>query len=296
MQQHQASFWSDIKDFEERLAHDPDSYLFARLSDVYLRVNLVDDALHTARTGVEKHPAYVAGQRALAMASHAKGLYDECRSALERVTAAVPEDVEAQRMLARLLAERGEAETAARALRLVLDFHPQDEECRAELQVLERALFRPEGLAPEDATGAGSAAPVPDFGAATPVEEADVIELTDDDMLVEEQDAVDTEPSRQDPLSTSTLAELYVQQGFVAKALEIYRALHAENPGDARALARIAELEAAQFQTASHSFPPPPLPEETGSCARAEAGGAGDEAIATLEGWLDTIRRIKACR
>ena len=46
-----ASFWADIKHLEERLAQDPKSYLFARLADVYLKVNLIDDALHTARQG-----------------------------------------------------------------------------------------------------------------------------------------------------------------------------------------------------------------------------------------------------
>lgn len=49
--QDSASFWTDIKNLEEQLAKSPDSFCFARLSDVYLKVGLVDDALHVARQG-----------------------------------------------------------------------------------------------------------------------------------------------------------------------------------------------------------------------------------------------------
>ncbi len=38
MQQDNSSFWTDIKTFEEQLAKSPDSYCFARLSEVYLKV------------------------------------------------------------------------------------------------------------------------------------------------------------------------------------------------------------------------------------------------------------------
>ena len=114
MQHERASFWADIRNYEERLAQNPDSYLFSRLSDAYLKLNLVDDALHTARRGVEKFPVYVAGQRSLALACYAKGLMDESRQALEAVVAATPEDAESQRILGRLLVAAGDPEGARR--------------------------------------------------------------------------------------------------------------------------------------------------------------------------------------
>ncbi|MGB9082541.1 MAG: hypothetical protein WCD00_14690 [Desulfuromonadaceae bacterium] len=91
--QESASFWTDIKDLEGRLAKSPGSFCFARLSDVYLKVGLVDDALHVARQGVMKHPRYLSGQRALSLACYAKGANDEARAALRLVTEAMPEDV-----------------------------------------------------------------------------------------------------------------------------------------------------------------------------------------------------------
>ena len=65
MKKKDSSSWSEIKSLDERLAREPDSFCFARLSEIYLKVGLVADALHTARQGVAKHPGYLAGQRAL---------------------------------------------------------------------------------------------------------------------------------------------------------------------------------------------------------------------------------------
>ena len=49
-----------------------------------------------------------------------------------------------------------------------------------------------------------------------------------------------------DPLSTGTLAELYVTQGFIHKALEIYRAILVDNPADRATAERVVELEALE--------------------------------------------------
>jgi tetratricopeptide (TPR) repeat protein len=46
------------------------------------------------------------------------------------------------------------------------------------------------------------------------------------------------------PLSSSTLAELYLRQGLQEQAVEVYRQVLAEDPGNARARARLAEIAA----------------------------------------------------
>jgi len=304
MQHQSASFWADIKNLEERLAQDPDSYLFARLADVYLKVNLIDDALHTARQGVAKFPAYVSGQRALAMASHAKGLIEECREALEAVVTAIPDDTEAQRMLASLLVARGDRDAAKKVYRVVLDFYPEDEECCEELKALEQPVQLPKengGATVSDESAAG----VYPFVEETNAEADEIIDLTEDDVWVEETEvSALVVPVQHDPLSTVTLAELYVQQGFVSKALEIYRALRDEDPANSGIQSRIAELEAKEIApavderivVADESVPVMALQEPSALPPDIPVQGRADEVISTLEGWLDTIRRIKACR
>ncbi|MDD2898124.1 MAG: hypothetical protein PHI31_05360, partial [Desulfuromonadaceae bacterium] len=144
-----------------------------------------------------------------------------------------------------------------------------------------------------------------------------------------------------DPLSTGTLAELYVRQGFVQKALEIYRAILLENPLDRATEARVIELEALDSRPVESDLPiedssdlaadnksavstlpdlfsptadlvefpeyaSDPKVEElhtlkasteyTSDTSQLPSQGVADNALATLDGWLENIRRIKSCR
>ncbi|MDD2581977.1 MAG: tetratricopeptide repeat protein [Desulfuromonadaceae bacterium] len=245
--QEPASFWTDIKSLEEQFAKSPDSLCFARLSDVYLKAGLVDDAVHVARQGVTKHPRYLSGQRALSLACHAKGLNDEAMAALKSVTEALPEDVQSQKLLGRLLAESGDRGAARRTFMTALEFAPDDVECRLELESLERSAVAEETVFEADED---------DEDDEEIIEDLEILE--EFDLLEEEQPGsgfqsttaaieLDSLPGAQhDPLSTGTLAELYVTQGFIHKALEIYRAILVDNPADRVVAERVAELEALE--------------------------------------------------
>ena len=52
-----------------------------------------------------------------------------------------------------------------------------------------------------------------------------------------------TEPEHSEPIQTRTMAELFVQQGSIGKAIEIFRQLASLDPDDALLRARLAELE-----------------------------------------------------
>lgn len=341
-----ASFWTDIKNLEEQLAKNPDSLCFARLSEVYLKTGLVDDALHTARLGVTKHPRYLSGQRAHALACHAKGVYDEALAALKLVTEAMPEDIPSQKLFGRLSAEAGARDTAILAYRTALEFAPDDVESRIELEALERSA----GIAPFASESDGVDEAI--------IEDLEILEETGDleeaGDLEEEQHASEFLPQdtpaasgsisvpHHDPLSTGTLAELYVKQGFIHKALEIYRAILADNPADRITGERIIELESLDagapetdleensdvfeeetddvpvFSTAAETvvmgdesaevsatggFPTPASPqafEDVSAFGSAPSQGLSqgiaDNALATLDGWLENIRRIRTCR
>ncbi len=297
MQHDSSLFWADIKNYEERLARNPDSLFFARLAEVYLKVGLVDDALHTARTGVAKFPAYVSGQRVLAQACHVKGLVEEGRQALEKVVAALPEDAEAQKMLGRLLTEAGEIVAARRAFGTALEFNPDDAECRLELDALERSSES------RMAVGTFVAA---ESGDEEIIEDIEIIDIDEADLLEEFEDEDLTAPvcgaisEHEDPLSTATLAELYVQQGHVDKALEIYRAVSADGHPGKNFQSRIAELEVILAASAAAGLASAAsvqaVPKTASAVSVSPALGSADSAVATLEGWLDNIRRIRACR
>jgi tetratricopeptide (TPR) repeat protein len=319
MKKKDASFWSDIKALDERLMREPDSFCFARLSEIYLKVGLMADALHTARSGVAKHPGYLAGQRALAMACNASGLHDECRVILEQVTAATPEDVDTQKMLASLYVAAGDNASAIRTYRTVLDFRPDDAASAVELEALQHgsttcsSVYSTSGQIDTESDSIDE-----DSG------EDEIIDLSESDIfeepfeeemnVVTPPDALWVTPDHHDPLSTLTLAELYEKQGFLVKAREIYQTILAEDPTNAQLLAKIAQLEvhepvpedipedavAAGFDEEPDFYEPVvyedvPAPLESQLFAPL-AHKAADKVLDTLGDWLENIRRIKACR
>ncbi|HIJ88987.1 MAG TPA: hypothetical protein HPP97_15135 [Desulfuromonadales bacterium] len=294
--QNSASFWTDIKNLEMQLTKAPDSFCFAGLSEAYLKAGLIDDALYVARAGVAKHPAYLAGQRAFSLACHAKGLDEEALAALLRIVAAVPEDVSSQKLLALLLIKAGKRESAIQVYQIALEFAPEDVECRLQLESLERS--------------AGSAA-FYDEDVEEIIEDLEILDEFDEEYL--ETESLQAKAAH-DPLATVTLAELYVTQGYVNKALEIYRAIQDENPADRTIKERVTELETLYAGLTD------PLEKCDDCCEEGGASGAvisapvadifmataplpavplqgiSDNARATLDGWLDNIRRIKSCR
>jgi hypothetical protein len=157
-------------------------------------------------------------------------------------------------------------------------------------------------------------------------EDEDIYELSMDDIVYDEEEeglepvaaaAVDVSaPSsvHHDPLSTLTLAELYEQQGFIAKALDIYRSILADDLDNAQLQTKISQLEQQesaakdlpeQFEAADVVDEPEPLASAAfeGMLAPVEARdfsplihNQADNVVGTLENWLENIRRIKACR
>lgn len=92
-------------------------------------------------------------------------------------------------------------------------------------------------------------------------------------------------------IASATLAELYYEQGFPERAIEVYRALLARDPGHERARSRIAEIESLAARAGLET---PPV------AAAAAAGPAGDRTarraaverqIARLEAMLAAIRK-----
>jgi len=264
MSRKDASFWSEIKSLDERLTRDPDSFCFARLSEVYLKVGLAADALHTARTGTARHPGYLAGQRALAMACNANGLHDESRRLLENVTAVMPEDVDAQKLYACLCYDAGDVAAAVKAYSIVLDFRPDDVQSKLQLDALQH------GERPEPVTAGAEDEDEAETETPEASVEEDILDLEEADIVEEgvpvAEAAAPVEAAveapvapHHDPLSTLTLGELYEQQGFTTKALDIYRAILADDQGNDQLRERIARLE--QLESAAQQ-PPAALVEE----------------------------------
>jgi len=89
------------------------------------------------------------------------------------------------------------------------------------------------------------------------------------------------------PLSSSTLAELYFNQGFTQQAIDVYKELLEREPGNERIAARILELQAIDRELeGGAAVPPPPVADP-----RARRREALERTITRLEGFLATVRR-----
>lgn len=102
-------------------------------------------------------------------------------------------------------------------------------------------------------------------------------------------------------LTTATLAELYVSQGFTAKAIDIYRELVHAEPDNDRYRSRLAELQelvtdiSAPAATGCRPFDIEETsllqPTEEISATATAVHADRDQVVTVLEGWLENIKR-----
>jgi tetratricopeptide (TPR) repeat protein len=94
-----------------------------------------------------------------------------------------------------------------------------------------------------------------------------------------------------DDLTSSTLAELYFNQGFTDKAIEVYRQLLQREPGNERGRTRLAELEALERRLEEEESRGAPPAEGGPADAAATRRQAIERTIARLEGLLNALRK-----
>jgi tetratricopeptide (TPR) repeat protein len=332
MAQEEVSLWAEIKKHEDALAKDPFSYCFAPLAELYRKVGLLDEAVDVAKKGCGHHPDYVGGFMALGRAYFEKGLKNESREALERVVAVTPDNNLALKLLSQLYLDAGEYTLARNVLRSQLALNPDDVESSVLLKSMGREEGYPAGPADDYFHLSGNVAEILVDESApsaidTDLEEIDVVEelteeLFEDDGLYAEGVADDedffaaelpkktppvevADAPQKDPLTTATLAELYVSQGFIPSALKIYHELLASDPDNQEYLVRCDELKALQEENIA-SFgtgdevddvisEPTTNAESVSAMPVDELLPESDENFVTaeLELWLNNIRRMR---
>ena len=214
----------------------------------------------------------------------------------------------------------------------VIDAAADDEEIIEDAEILEE--FDDEPSIEEDFFGAGTDAGVPEPDApppAAPAGDDDFLFTPPDEAFSEPGAALpedlpaaeaafippvpgeaftepeeDIAPEESDPLITATMAELYVSQGFLKRALTIYRELLEADPDNEEWKNRLYDLKTAideDVAIARHSVAeeggaePGPAAVSAGQdvpepgTAITGPAESGDTVVVTLERWLETIRR-----
>ncbi|HEY5973126.1 MAG TPA: tetratricopeptide repeat protein [Geobacteraceae bacterium] len=291
------SYWAEIQQYEEILGNNPASYCFVPLAELYRKKNLLDDALAIVEKGCDRYPGLVSGQLVLGKVLLDRGHTNLARQALDAVVQAIPDCTEALWLLGQLYMDAGEYEAARQAFTIVIELKPDDTECR----LLLSSLPSSSGEQEREQICAASAVTSPETSvfvdeADEELEEIELIEeLTEEPVEIpvaaEEGPAI----SSPAPLTTVTMAELYVQQGFIERAMGIYREILVDEPSHMTARQRLAELEASLVapEEVAESAPLVPSAAAQASSPDDKPVAAGNEVVVTLQQWLTNIGRVR---
>ncbi len=253
----------------DRFAQNPGARVFLPLAEILKKYQLADESLEMLVQGVEKHPRYTAARMVLAQEYFLRGMMEEAWGILSSTVDPIKENLLAQRLslkLAIVLGLEFEARSAADHMRRrgmfdnetqplgdglrVMDFRKLVQEYRARLQASGINLNEE----PKEKQASEEAPPKPkapneyinqkyDEGFLNSMAGYHRMQLGDIGRL-----AFDTEELGQNfegvELETASLAEIYERQGFLAKALKIYKRLSLKSPGSDYLLQKIALVQA----------------------------------------------------
>ena len=262
----------------ERYEEQPAGRVFAPLADCHRKLGQLDTALQICLTGLARHPRYSSAQLILGKIFLDRGEDVPAREALEKVL-----ELDGQNLLAiRLLAEVAERldeldEAIARWRQLVaLEHDPELTEERL-ANLMARRDGVDEAVEADSADRAQTKDPVE-----RPVEEVadEVAEPAAEIKFPEPAETLgDSGQSRE--IATLTLAGIYAEQGFKAKALEIFRAIAERNPDLPGLGEKIEAIESAMARVERDTV------EDLGSSDADADGDGGLEVVATTTAQSD---------
>ncbi|MCM0605239.1 MAG: hypothetical protein KA715_04055 [Xanthomonadaceae bacterium] len=126
-----------LKKFQE----DPQSRVFAPLSEAYRKAGLVDEAIAIAQEGLAHHPHFMGGRVALARALFDKKRYPLVIETLTPVIREAPDNIVAQRLFAESCLIQGQFAQALDAYKMLLYLNPKDQEVARLIKEIEPQAY-----------------------------------------------------------------------------------------------------------------------------------------------------------
>jgi len=201
-----------IGSYLQIFAKDPSSTAFVPLAEAYRQIGLLDDALEAARLGTKMLPHFSPGFSTMGRILGQMGRIDEAMSAYAKALSIDRQSQAALVGLARLHLIRAERDMARKILKQAEEFHPDDEKISDMLTALD--LPRPW---------------------------AEIKQASQIQKPVPQVETVPDKPG--EPIPTATLAEIYVKQGLLDKAIKIYQGILAQAPDNEVARDRMSSLQ-----------------------------------------------------
>jgi tetratricopeptide (TPR) repeat protein len=259
---------------------DPSSTAFVPLAEAYRQIGLLDDALEATRLGTTMLPHFSPGFSTMGRILGQMGRIDEAMTAYARALSMDRQSQAALVGLARLHLVRGERDLARKILRQAAEFHPDDGKITDMLIALD--LPRPWAE----------------------IKQASQLKQRTPRLETASEEAVE-------PIPTATLAEIYVKQGLLDKAINIFQDILKQNPENDTARQRIKQLQelsaVAADKSANQQVPATATPlvtqpvtdaqelKPTSAISSQPQGSSDDHSpLTVLMRWLTAIKQGRA--
>ena len=257
-----------IEALKERMARDPLSRAFLQLAEEYRKAGRFEEAVQVCQEGLDRHPGYHTARIALGRTYLDAGDLESAHQALTEVLDTMPENHLAAKLLAEVQLRLGNRAGAAETYRAILSHYPGDREVEGLLSDLDEGGGAADGT-PDSVQAPGEAAKM-DLGTTSPpatetaslpaplevvdggeppAAPASAAAMTAARAPMAEQttpsstdDQTAAAPAEADALQTNTLAELYLRQGLVEKALEVYHSMLRVDAENEHVRRRLEEL------------------------------------------------------
>jgi tetratricopeptide (TPR) repeat protein len=126
-----------IRRFEERLAKDPASPVFASLADAYRKAGRLQDAVKLCRDGLERTPDHATARLVLAKALLDQGDAAAAHAEVRRLLERDPRDAAAHRLAGEMERRAGRLPESLHHLRRAIELDSADRESRMLVEMLD---------------------------------------------------------------------------------------------------------------------------------------------------------------
>ena len=192
---------------EVALAAGLKSSVFVQLAEAYRSQGRYEEAINTCQKGMEKMPDSVRGRLLLGKCYLEKAMIPQAREELEKVAREIEECFSVYKLLSLVYLHEKNPEKALEALKKSLSLPPSEGSPRKPVSPLETALPHREAKSPQATSG-----------------------FDHPRSPRETEKPVGTEKTAPAAIRTDTLAEIYIKQGKLDRALLVYQEILTREP------------------------------------------------------------------
>jgi tetratricopeptide (TPR) repeat protein len=128
----------EMERYRSIIAKDPNSRVFAALSELYRKAGMLEEAIKLCLKGTTAHPNYMSGHVALSRAYLDKGMTKESKEEILKVVSITPDNIVAHKVLGEIHLLEGDVGAARENFTRALTLSPDDAEVKERLAEVER--------------------------------------------------------------------------------------------------------------------------------------------------------------